>query len=260
MRPRRPPPGGCTAPRPHARAARRRSARPRPSATARGAAAAARARDARRSSGAKRGSASSMAIAWSALLGGAVSIGSSTKPNICSVAKHSTGVRNVGCRCDSSPVAHVTTSVDSLRDDRSRRFRTDAAAPGRALATAPPRVTRWDGLARRAADRRDAAGGPVRAADLRELGDRPAGGADAGGDRRRSRPRTRCSSRSSSTCAAMRTSAPRPDASPTSACPGEQLLIIPPGAEAPLPEELARLQRPKPLLEQWLELFFGPEG
>ena len=40
--------------------------------------------------------------------------------------------------------------------------------------------------------------------------------------------------------------------------PGEQLLIIPPGAEAPLPEELIALQRPKPLLEQWVELFFGP--
>ncbi len=39
--------------------------------------------------------------------------------------------------------------------------------------------------------------------------------------------------------------------------PGEQLLIIPPGAEAPLPEELIALQRPKPLLEQWVELFFG---
>ena len=41
--------------------------------------------------------------------------------------------------------------------------------------------------------------------------------------------------------------------------PGEQLLIIPPGAEAPLPEEIARLQQPKPLLEQWIELFFGGE-
>ena len=40
--------------------------------------------------------------------------------------------------------------------------------------------------------------------------------------------------------------------------PGEQLMIIPPGAEAPLPEEIARLQEPKPLLEQWVELFFGP--
>lgn len=40
--------------------------------------------------------------------------------------------------------------------------------------------------------------------------------------------------------------------------PDEQLMIIPPGAEAPLPEELAALQRPKPLLEQWVELFFGP--
>jgi cell division protein FtsB len=39
--------------------------------------------------------------------------------------------------------------------------------------------------------------------------------------------------------------------------PGEQLLIIPPGAEAPLPPELAALQRPMPLLEQWVELFFG---
>jgi hypothetical protein len=40
--------------------------------------------------------------------------------------------------------------------------------------------------------------------------------------------------------------------------PGEQLMIIPPGAEAPLPEKLAALQRPKPLLTQWVELFFGP--
>jgi cell division protein FtsB len=40
--------------------------------------------------------------------------------------------------------------------------------------------------------------------------------------------------------------------------PGERLLIIPPGAEAPLPEELLAVERPKPLLEQWVELFFGP--
>jgi cell division protein FtsB len=40
--------------------------------------------------------------------------------------------------------------------------------------------------------------------------------------------------------------------------PGERLLIIPPGAEAPLPDDLAALQRPRPLLEQWVELFFGP--
>lgn len=40
--------------------------------------------------------------------------------------------------------------------------------------------------------------------------------------------------------------------------PGEQVLIIPPGAEQPLPEELAAsFARPKPLLEQWLDLFFG---
>jgi hypothetical protein len=39
---------------------------------------------------------------------------------------------------------------------------------------------------------------------------------------------------------------------------GEQVLIIPPGAEQPLPEELAAsLAPPKPLLEQWLDLFFG---
>lgn len=39
---------------------------------------------------------------------------------------------------------------------------------------------------------------------------------------------------------------------------GEQVLIIPPGAEEPLPEELAAAQRPpKPLLEQWVDLFFG---
>jgi cell division protein FtsB len=39
--------------------------------------------------------------------------------------------------------------------------------------------------------------------------------------------------------------------------PGEQVLIIPPGAEEPLPEELTALEPPKPMLEQWLELFFG---
>jgi cell division protein FtsB len=39
--------------------------------------------------------------------------------------------------------------------------------------------------------------------------------------------------------------------------PGEQVLIIPPGAEQPLPERLTRVAPPKPLLEQWLELFFG---
>ena len=41
--------------------------------------------------------------------------------------------------------------------------------------------------------------------------------------------------------------------------PGEQVLIIPPGAEEPLPEELAAsLAPPKPLVEQWIDLFFGP--
>lgn len=41
--------------------------------------------------------------------------------------------------------------------------------------------------------------------------------------------------------------------------PGEQVLIIPPGAEEPLPPELATtLDPPKPLLEQWADLFFGP--
>lgn len=41
--------------------------------------------------------------------------------------------------------------------------------------------------------------------------------------------------------------------------PGEQVLIIPPGAEAPLPAALTQ-ESPaaKPLIEQWLELFFGP--
>ena len=42
--------------------------------------------------------------------------------------------------------------------------------------------------------------------------------------------------------------------------PGEKVLIIPPGAEAPLPAELAALEAPKPLLEQWVELFFGPSN
>lgn len=40
--------------------------------------------------------------------------------------------------------------------------------------------------------------------------------------------------------------------------PGEQVLIIPPGAEEPLPEELAPSAEARPYLEQWLELFFGP--
>jgi len=39
--------------------------------------------------------------------------------------------------------------------------------------------------------------------------------------------------------------------------PDERVLIVPPGAEAPLPEELAP-PPPKPLLAQWFELFFGP--
>ena len=39
--------------------------------------------------------------------------------------------------------------------------------------------------------------------------------------------------------------------------PGEQVLIIPPGAEEPLPVELAAPPS-KPLLQQWVELFFGP--
>jgi cell division protein FtsB len=39
--------------------------------------------------------------------------------------------------------------------------------------------------------------------------------------------------------------------------PGERVLIIPPGAEAPLPRALAALEAPEPLLEQWVELFFG---
>ena len=42
--------------------------------------------------------------------------------------------------------------------------------------------------------------------------------------------------------------------------PGERVLIIPVGAEAPLPPELAALEAPKPFLQQWLELFFGPGG
>lgn len=41
--------------------------------------------------------------------------------------------------------------------------------------------------------------------------------------------------------------------------PGEQVLIIPPGEEAPLPPALREAAPPaKPLVEQWLELFFGP--
>ena len=40
--------------------------------------------------------------------------------------------------------------------------------------------------------------------------------------------------------------------------PGDQLLIIPPGSEAQLPTALQpKLAPPKPLLEQWIDLFFG---
>lgn len=38
---------------------------------------------------------------------------------------------------------------------------------------------------------------------------------------------------------------------------GEEILIIPPGAEEPLPEELAAVDAPQPMLQQWLDLFFG---
>ncbi|CAN5642198.1 hypothetical protein BH23CHL10_BH23CHL10_08370 [soil metagenome] len=40
--------------------------------------------------------------------------------------------------------------------------------------------------------------------------------------------------------------------------PGEQVLIIPAGAEEPLPEALAAVEAPAPLLDQWVALFFGP--
>jgi len=41
--------------------------------------------------------------------------------------------------------------------------------------------------------------------------------------------------------------------------PGEQVLIIPPGAEQPLPAALLpKPEPPRPMLEQWLDLFFGP--
>jgi cell division protein FtsB len=40
---------------------------------------------------------------------------------------------------------------------------------------------------------------------------------------------------------------------------GERVLIIPPGAEVALPAALQDTPSPpKPVLEQWLELFFGP--
>ena len=40
--------------------------------------------------------------------------------------------------------------------------------------------------------------------------------------------------------------------------PGDHVLIIPSGAEAPLPDELAAAaEPPQPMLEQWVDLFFG---
>lgn len=40
---------------------------------------------------------------------------------------------------------------------------------------------------------------------------------------------------------------------------GERVLIIPPGAEVALPPALVDQPKPpKPMIEQWLELFFGP--
>ena len=42
--------------------------------------------------------------------------------------------------------------------------------------------------------------------------------------------------------------------------PGERVLIVPPGAEEPLPDALNPAAQPAPpLLEQWLGLFFGVE-
>jgi cell division protein FtsB len=42
--------------------------------------------------------------------------------------------------------------------------------------------------------------------------------------------------------------------------PGDQVLIIPEGAEEPLPPTLAvQAEASKPLLEQWFELFFAPD-
>lgn len=38
---------------------------------------------------------------------------------------------------------------------------------------------------------------------------------------------------------------------------GEEILIIPEGAEQPLPEDLTAAEPPKPMLDQWVELFFG---
>jgi cell division protein FtsB len=38
---------------------------------------------------------------------------------------------------------------------------------------------------------------------------------------------------------------------------GEQVLIIPPGAEAALPSEYREEATRRPLLEQWVDLFFG---
>jgi cell division protein FtsB len=39
---------------------------------------------------------------------------------------------------------------------------------------------------------------------------------------------------------------------------GERLLIIPPGSEAQAPESRREQASAKPLLQQWLDLFFGP--
>lgn len=39
--------------------------------------------------------------------------------------------------------------------------------------------------------------------------------------------------------------------------PDERVLIIPPGAEAAPPADLAAPHTPEPMLEQWVELFFG---
>jgi cell division protein FtsB len=39
---------------------------------------------------------------------------------------------------------------------------------------------------------------------------------------------------------------------------GERLLIIPPGSEAQAPESRRHQAPAKPLLQQWLDVFFGP--
>ena len=197
--------------------------------------------------------------------GGAVSIGSSgiVQTEHLFGREHSTGVRILGGRCDSSAVASVrrcwrwtrlppmTGSCDAAAAEPC------AADAARALADAPAR-------ARAAAWR----GWSCCWSSGRSWPSSSAGRSTRTGRSGSVPPRSRRRSpqvEAENALLQQELDYLRSDAFVSAearrlanlGAPGEQVLIIPPGAEAPLPEELSALEPPQPLLQQWLELFFG---